>query len=73
MRNVMMILVAITLTFAATMIFVIVKFGGFNITNHTDHYITTCNGEVVNEYDNIVTDRVDYTISVNEGFNLFKR
>lgn len=73
MKNFMMVLVAITLTFAATMIFVMVKFGGINVTNHSDHYITTCNGEVVSEYDNIVTDRVDYTISINEGFNLFKR
>lgn len=73
MKNLVIVLTTITITFIATMIFVIVKFGGFNISNHTDHYVTTCNGEVVSEHNEVVTDRVDFSINVNEAFNIFSR
>ena len=73
MKNFMMVLITITITFIVTMLLVIVKFGGFNVTNHTDHYVTTCNGEVVNEHNEVVTDRVDFNINVNEAFNIFSR
>lgn len=73
MKNFMMVLATITITFIVTMLLVIVKFGGFNISNHTDHYVTTCNGEVVSEHNEVVTDRVDFSINVNEAFNIFSR
>ena len=73
MRKLMTILVTITITFTITMVFVMIKFGGFNVTNHVDHYITTCNGEVVNEYDNVVTDSITYDVSINQRFNIFNR
>lgn len=69
----MMVLATITITFIVTMLLVIVKFGGFNISNHTDHYVTTCNGEIVSEHNEVVTDRVDFSINVNEAFNIFSR
>ncbi len=73
MKNFMMVLATITITFIVTMLLVIVKFGGFNISNHTDHYVTTCNGEIVSEHNEVVTDRVDFSINVNEAFNIFSR
>jgi hypothetical protein len=73
MKKFMMVLTTITITFIVTMLLVIVKFGGFNVSSHTDHYVTTCNGEVVKEYNEVVTDRVDFNINVNEGFNIFSR
>ena len=73
MKNLVIVLTTITITFIATMIFVMVKFGGFNISNHTDHYVTTCNGQVISERDDVVTDRIDFNVHVNEGFNIFSR
>ena len=73
MKKFMMVLTTITITFIVTMLFVMVKFGGFNITNHVDHYVTTCNGEVISERNDTVTDRIDFNINVNEAFNIFSR
>ena len=73
MKQFITILTVITVTFLVTMVVVIVKFGSFNISNHSDHYITTCNGSVIDEHNEIVTDRIDFSISVNEGFNIFQR
>jgi hypothetical protein len=73
MKNIMMILTAITITFIVTVMIVIARFGSFNVTNHKDHYVTTCNGDVIDEHSEIVTDRVDFNININEGFNIFQR
>lgn len=73
MKNLVIVLSTVTITFIITMIFVMVKFGGFNISNHTDHYVTTCNGEVISERDDIVTDRIDFNVNINEGWNIFSR
>jgi hypothetical protein len=73
MKQFMGILVAITMTFIITMIFVMVKFGALNVSNHVDHYTTLCNGEVIDERDQVVTDRVTYDISIKESFNIFNR
>ena len=73
MKNLVMIAVSITITFVVTMLVVMIKFGGFNISNHTDHYVTTCNGQVVNEYDSVVTDSITYDVSINQRFNIFNR
>ena len=73
MKNFMMILATAIITAAIVVAIMVCKFGAFNVTNHTDHYVTTRNGEVISsEYRN-VTDEVNFDVNVSERFNIFSR
>lgn len=73
MKKLVTIIVTVAITFVATMAFAMVRFGGFNVSSHTDHYVTTCNGQIVSESNKVVTDEVSFNVSVDEAFTLFSR
>lgn len=73
MKNFMMIFATAIITTIIVVVIMVCKFGAVNVTNHTDHYVTTCNGEVISsEYRN-VTDEVNFDVNVSERFNIFSR
>ena len=73
MKRFLTVIVTMIVTAAILMVIAVIKFGSVNIQTHTDSYVTTCNGVVVDSHENVVTDRVDFSLNVNEGFNLFSR
>ena len=73
MKRFLTVIVTMIVTAAILMVVALVKFGSVNVQTHTDEYITTCNGVVVDSHESVVTDRVDFSVNVNEGFNLFSR
>lgn len=73
MKRFLTVIVTMIVTAAILMVVALVKFGSVNVQTHTDEYVTTCNGVVVDSHENVVTDRVDFSVNINEGFNLFSR
>lgn len=73
MKNLALVMVTAFVTATLTIGYMGYKFGMVNVSSHTDRYVTTCNGEVVNQWDQNVTDEVYYDVKVNERFNIFSR
>ena len=73
MKNFMMILTTAIITTIIVVAVMVCKFGAVNVSNHTDHYVTTCNGVIVSTEDKNVTDEVNFDVNVSERFNIFSR
>lgn len=73
MKNFMTVIITMVVTVLTIMVIAIVKFGSVKIQTHTDNYITTCNGEVISERNEVITDSIDFNIDVNTGYNIFRR
>lgn len=73
MKNFLMIFVTAVLTAALTVGYMVHKYGMINVSSHTDHYVTTCNGEVISSYDKDVTDSINYDVTIDKSFNIFSR
>ena len=73
MKNLTMVFVTIFTTVIIIAAVAVVKFGMINVSYHTDHYVTTCNGVVVSTEDKNVTDSVDFDVEIKKSFNIFSR
>lgn len=72
-KNFVMIFVTAVITAALTVGVMVCKFGMINVSSHTDEYVTTCNGVVINQEDKVVTDEINFDVMINERFNIFSR
>ena len=73
MKNLTMVFVTIFTTVIIIAAVAVVKFGMINVSYHTDHYVTTCNGVVVSTEDKNVTDEVNFDVEIKKSFNIFSR
>lgn len=73
MKNLTMVFVTIFTTVIIIAAVAVIKFGMINVSYHTDHYVTTCNGVVVSTEDRNVTDSVDFDVEIKKSFNIFSR
>lgn len=73
MKNLTTVFITMFVTAVIIAAVAVVKFGMINVSYHTDHYVTTCNGVVVSTEDRNVTDSVDFNVEVKKSFNIFSR
>lgn len=73
MKQLLTIIVTAVITAFVTVAAFMYQYGMIDVSTHTDTYVTTCNGEVINTSDRVVTDKVTFRVNVSEGFNIFTR
>ncbi|MBP5596210.1 MAG: hypothetical protein J6Y02_12565 [Pseudobutyrivibrio sp.] len=73
MKNLALIVVVAVMSSAGTVGYMMYNYGMVNVSGHTDHYEVRCNGEVIDSYDEDVTDKVSYNVTINESYELFSR
>ena len=73
MKNFGMCLFTAIITAVIVVSIMVCKFGAFDVSNHTDHYVTLRNGEVISTYDKTELDEINYDVTVNHRINIFSR